>query len=209
MTRFKQHAAKVKEGGQGIMDRYLAALKAKQGAHAALQALERRNHPGALNRPGYRELADAQEAYETASRAYSETVTACKVDSRKLAEEGREGLQKAVDAFYAVDSDKFDAAYAALADSGIIEEGDILAAFEKYADNGTMLRYVAKQAEERVKAGTASSALVDAYTEYRDGYSPEAVMANYDALARTLSRFTCSDYSAHWDTQAAPMVDAF
>lgn len=209
MSRFKQHAEKLMADGQSIMDRYVKATADRDGAKAAYETLGRRNTPDSRNRPTYRELADAQGALETARAAYSETVETCRRDAAKLAQEGREGLHKAVDEFYAIDSEKYDAAFASLADAGIVGDADIVAAFDKYADNGTMLRYVAAKAEERRKAGDASEELVAALSRYDNNGSAEAVKANYETLLRTLDRFTCSQWSPYWAKQVQPMVEVF
>ncbi|WP_297150910.1 hypothetical protein [uncultured Ellagibacter sp.] len=209
MGRFRHHAEKIVDGGQGIMDRYLDALRASQTANEAFKAVERRNYAGSQSRPSYRELAEAQEAREAASKRLSETVRACKAESAKLAREGRRALDKDVESFYSIDSGKFDLAFSALADSGIMEDSDYAAAFGKYAENGTMLRYLAGKVEPRVKAGVASAELRNAYSAYAEGYGPDAVKANFKTLCRTLERFTCSDYSPHWDKQVEPMMEVF
>lgn len=141
--------------------------------------------------------------------AFSEAVSACKAASAKLAREGRAALEEDLGAFYAIDADRFDQAFATIADSGILKDSDYVAAFGKYADNGTMLRYVARQAEQRVKAGTASHELMDACNAYANNYGPDAVRANFETLCRTLERFTCSAYSPYWAKQVEPMVEAF
>lgn len=209
MGRFRHHAEEIVDGGREIMERYLNALRASQEANEAFKAVERRNHVGSPSRPSYRELAEAQEASEAAAKRLSETVSACKIESAKLIREGRRALEKDVESFYAVDSGKFDQAFSALADSGILRDSDYAAAFGKYAENGTMLRYLAGKVEPRVKAGAASAELRNAYSAYAEGYGPDAVKANFKTLCRMLERFTCGDYSPYWDKQVEPMLEVF
>lgn len=209
MGRFKKHAEAIRDGGQRIMDDYAAASQAKAEADKALGILEGRNYEGSPNRPSYRELAEAQEAQRAASARLSEVKSACKTASRKLAEDRRAAVEEDVGGFYAVDSTKFDQAFSTLADSGILRDADYAAAFDTYADNGTMLRYLAGKVEPRVKAGEASAELREAYFAYAEGYGPDAVRANFETLCETLERFTCSDYSPYWAKQVEPMMEAF
>lgn len=208
MTRFNHHAVKFEKDGQAIIDKFIAAQRAKEEADAALSSVTRRSNPQSMDKPTPRELFDAKEAAEAAGAALESAKAVSCSEAKTLAQTARESLEKDINEFYSLDSDKVDANFQTLIDSGVMTDADVVAAFCKYDGNGTMLRIVANEAKKRVTAGSRGE-LADRLAEFDGNEAPEAVIAKFDSMGRMLQRFAASDYSPHWHTQIADAVASF
>lgn len=206
MIDLKKHLTALCDGSASVIADYAWAKENNEKAAHALKEIERSNTPYNLNRPTYQQLADAQAAKDEAAAKLATATSTCKETVAELIKTGRESIQAEVDAFYSVDSSKVDEAFMKLADAGILTDDDLTAAFDTYADNGTMLRYVANLADEKAAKGRVSAALGDAVAKYSDYQSAEGIMRSYELACEAVNKFSCSEWSSYWDSQAAYMI---
>lgn len=205
-TAFSDIASDFCEAGQEIISKQLEAKEASDRATKAYnnalidQGTTRGKSPKEIG-----EMWETMNAYKDALEADTASL---KAEARKLCQDTRNKLQNAVDSFYGADPDKIDQAFVTMADAGFMSATDWAAAFDKYADNGTMLRYIASKVEslEPAKKNAEVTARVRDFNTER---TPTAIMGKFDSLEKMFWRFYASDYSPHWGKQYPGMVARF
>lgn len=221
-TRFNRHAVEFESGVQDIIDRWLAAKDELDAAQAAYDAIVRQSHPQSSRKPDYRRLADADERADAARKALNELEPRLRVEFGALKRDAGSAFEADVRGFFAMDGERFDRAFADLADQ--MDAIDLAEAWRRYqADgNGCMLRWCASQAEGMLGIDAAihgegapdprgaDPELLALYEDYRDESGMEAVRAKWTWLVRCADAFAFSDMMApYWQKNVAEAVAAF
>lgn len=220
-TRFNHHAAKFEGDVQSILDRWLAAKRELEAAQAAYDALVRDNHPQSKAKPDYRALADADGRADAARGALNALEPQLRMELRALKKSAGEAFEADVRAHFAMDGERFDRAFADLADH--LDAFDLAEAWKGYeADgNGCMCRWCAARAEEMLGIDAAvhgdgvpdprdaDPELMALYRDYRDESGMEAVRAKWEWLMRCADTFAFSDFAPYWGKNVAERVASF
>lgn len=207
MTRWNHYAVDFQKSGQEIINEYIAAKDAYASAEAARSDLETRFMHGELmgDTDAEMRLLKARKAEEEAFASFNDVKAACKRKADALIEDTRGKLEASLNDFYDVDGDKYDSVFADMLESGAIDDGAIARAFDRFADNGTMLAVVSNA----VRKGRGGREAAKRLAEYDASNSKAAVMRKFDILASRFKQFVASEWSPYWGKQSAEYVEGF